>query len=156
MTDCCEVLAGLAVLAGSGLAGQAGWSKDGWAGWVAGLAGWTKVSDWLHGRAGWAGCVPAPAGWLDIGKYRLVKKRVVERFRLRSHEATLAQMGVQKLCGQKSTTLPFLRRPSMTKANAILKKCRNTMCVNIFRQSAHKQNESKLARAWSGRIFAKM
>jgi hypothetical protein len=89
----------------------------GWLGWLGGQ----KVSDWLHGRAGWAGCVPAPAGWLDIGKYRLVKKRVVERFRLRSHEATLAQTGVQKLCGEKSTTFPVLRRTSVTKANAIQK-----------------------------------
>ena len=39
MTDCCEVLAGLAAPSGSGVAGQAGWS-NGWLGWLGGWVGW--------------------------------------------------------------------------------------------------------------------
>ena len=81
--------------------------KGVWTGYVAGLAGLAVCLAWL-------------AGW-TLEKDRLVKKRVVEWFRLRSHEATLAQTGVQKLCGEKSTTFPVLRRTSVTKANAIPK-----------------------------------
>ena len=82
---------------GVGWAGRAGWFwLGGWVGWV----GWVDRGVWtgyMAGLAELAACLAWLAGW-TLEKNRLVKKRVVESFRLRSHEATLAQIGVQKLC----------------------------------------------------------
>ena len=66
MTECFGVLAELAALAGSGLAGR----SNRWLGCLGWLGGQVCL-DWL---CGWAGCVPGLAGWLDIGKVQTCKE----------------------------------------------------------------------------------